>query len=127
MARLQVKVLLRVQVSLTGKHLDQLVPCEFLLYANIRFVRFTRQGTPTPISPDFSNLQAQWATLSPTGVASSAYASSASGLTPPACPAPTPTGWNIDANAPLPTLGQTLVTPGTPGTPSGNTTSNTAS
>ena len=100
------------------------MPCGFLLYANIRFVRFTRQGTPTPISPDFSNLQAQWATLSPTGVASSAYASSASGLTPPACPAPTPTGWNVDANAPLPTLGQTLVTSGTP---SGSSTSNTAS
>lgn len=30
---------------------------------------FTRQGTPTPVSPDFANLKAQWATLHPTGVA----------------------------------------------------------
>lgn len=82
---------------------------------------FSRQGTPTPISPDFSNLQAQWATLSPTGVALSAYASSASGLTQPACPTPTPTGWNIDPNAPLPTIGQAVVSS------SGSTTSNTAS
>jgi len=52
-------------------------------------------------------------------VASSAYASSASGLTPPACPASTPTGWDVDANAPLPTLGQVLVTQGSP---SGNIT-----
>jgi hypothetical protein len=38
MARLQVKALLRAQVSLTGKHLDQLVPCGCLLYANIRLL-----------------------------------------------------------------------------------------
>jgi len=85
---------------------------------------FSRQGTPTPISPDFSNLQAQWATLSPTGVASSAYASSASRLTPPACPTPTPTGWNVNADAPLPTMGQTVVSQGIT---NGDVTSSTAS
>jgi hypothetical protein len=94
------------------------------IFAKHPLVRFSRQGTPTPISPDFSNLQAQWATLSPTGVASSAYASSASGLTQPACPTPTPTGWNVDPNAPLPAIGQTVASSGIRG---GNTTSNTAS
>jgi hypothetical protein len=38
MARLRVKALLRAQLSLTGKLLDQLVPCGFVLYANIRLL-----------------------------------------------------------------------------------------
>ncbi|RAL61786.1 hypothetical protein DID88_002849 [Monilinia fructigena] len=51
---------------------------------------YSRAGTPTPVSPDFANLQSQWSTLTPTGVASSAYSPT---LTPPACPASTSGGW----------------------------------
>jgi hypothetical protein len=38
MARLQVKALLRAQLSLTGKHLDQLALCGFVPYADIRLL-----------------------------------------------------------------------------------------
>ena len=34
---------------------------------------FSRGGTPTPVQPDFMNLQSQWSTLSPTGVQLVAY------------------------------------------------------
>lgn len=69
---------------------------------------FTRSGKPTPISPDFSNLKSHWATLHPTGVALSAYSSSASSLKPIACPATTPDGWIVNPTAALPKLGETL-------------------
>lgn len=65
-------------------------------------------GTPMPVSPDYQNLKSQWATLTPSGVALSAYSASASSLTPPTCPSSTPGGWLIDGNPPLPTVGQTL-------------------
>jgi len=68
---------------------------------------FSRTGTPTPISPDFSNLQAQWATLTPTGTPSSAYTPN---LTAPACPSSTAGGWLVDGNVALPTLGEVLAT-----------------
>jgi 1,3-beta-glucanosyltransferase GAS1 len=68
---------------------------------------YSRTGTPTPISPDFSNLQAQWKTLTPTGTPSSAYSPS---LTAPACPSSTAGGWLVDGNVALPTLGQVLAT-----------------
>jgi hypothetical protein len=68
---------------------------------------FTRKGTPTPVSPDFQNLQSQWATLHPTGVALSDYRKSVSSLTAIECPASTSGGWAIDPSSPLPTLGQT--------------------
>ncbi|KAG9229788.1 Glucanosyltransferase-domain-containing protein [Amylocarpus encephaloides] len=64
-------------------------------------------GTPTPMSPDFSNLQAQWKTLNPTGVASSDYKPT---MTPPPCPASTAGGWLVDGNVALPSLGQTQQT-----------------
>ncbi|KAJ5749238.1 uncharacterized protein N7511_010934 [Penicillium nucicola] len=67
---------------------------------------FTRQGTPTPVSPDFDNLKSQWATLNPTGVALSDYKKSATGLSIE-CPASTSGGWDVDPSSPLPTLGQT--------------------
>jgi hypothetical protein len=67
----------------------------------------SRQGTPTPVSPDFTNLQNQWKTLTPTGVASSAYSPS---LTPPACPSSTAGGWLVDGDVKLPSIGQTLAT-----------------
>ena len=69
---------------------------------------FPRSGTPTPVSPDFSNLQNQWATLTPTGVALSDYSASASSITPVACPTSTPNGWVVNGDVPLPTIGQTL-------------------
>ncbi|BDD62516.1 hypothetical protein MPDQ_000781 [Monascus purpureus] len=65
---------------------------------------FTRKGTPTPVSPDFSNLKSQWATLSPTGVALSVYAESTSAITLPECPSSTAGGWAVDPSAPLPIL-----------------------
>ena len=64
---------------------------------------FTRTGTPTPVMPDFSNLSNQWKTLSPTGVAASAYTPSNS---PPACPAATSGLWNVNGDVVLPTLNQ---------------------
>jgi hypothetical protein len=67
---------------------------------------FTRQGTPTPVSPDFSNLKSHWATLNPTGVAMSAYKKSATSASIE-CPASTSGGWAVDPSSPLPTLGQT--------------------
>ncbi|KAF9893133.1 hypothetical protein FE257_012544 [Aspergillus nanangensis] len=69
---------------------------------------FPREGTPTSIAPDFDNLKAQWATLTPSGVALSDYVKSASTVSPAACPASTAGGWVVDPNAPLPTLGQTF-------------------
>jgi hypothetical protein len=63
-------------------------------------------GKPTPIQPDFSNLQNQWKTLNPTGVAASAYTPS---LSPPPCPSSTPGRWLINGNPPLPTLGAAAV------------------
>lgn len=69
---------------------------------------FTRSGTPIPISPDFSNLKSHWATLHPTGVALSAYSTSASSLKPIACPATTPMGWLVNPTASIPSIGETL-------------------
>jgi hypothetical protein len=70
---------------------------------------FTRGGTPTPVQPDFSNLQAQWKTLTPTGTPSSEYTPN---VTPPACPASTAGGWLVDPSAKLPTINQVLITSG---------------
>lgn len=70
---------------------------------------YTRGGTPTPVSPDFSNLKAVWSTVSPQGVALSDYTASASAITPVACPSSTAGGWNVDPSSSLPTLGQTAV------------------
>ena len=71
---------------------------------------YPRSGTPSPVSPDYSNLKAHWATLNPTGVALSDYSAQASSLTPIACPSSTPNGWIVDASASLPSVGQTLNT-----------------
>ena len=68
---------------------------------------FSRTGQPTAVQPDYSNLQAQWATLTPAGVASSAYSPS---LTPPACPSSTAGGWLVDGDVKLPSVGQTQQT-----------------
>jgi hypothetical protein len=66
---------------------------------------FVRMGTPTPVQPDFSNLQAVWKTLSPTGTPSSKYTPS---ITPPPCPEYTTGGWQVKGDVPLPTINQEL-------------------
>jgi len=65
----------------------------------------SRTGTPSPVTPDYTNLQSQWKTLTPTGVASSAYSPT---LAPPACPSSTAGGWLVDGDVKLPSVGQTL-------------------
>jgi hypothetical protein len=74
---------------------------------------YTRGGTPTPVSPDFSNLKSVWATLNPTGVHLSDYSASASKITPLACPAETSGIWNVNPTSALPTIGQTADASGT--------------
>ena len=69
---------------------------------------FPRSGTPSPISPDYSNLKAHWKTLNPTGVMLSDYTAEASTLKPIACPSPTSNGWLVNPSASLPSVGQTL-------------------
>lgn len=67
---------------------------------------FLRKGTPTPVQPDFSNLQAVWKTNNPTGTAKSAYNPK---LTAPSCPKSTAGGWLLDGDVPLPTINQKFV------------------
>ena len=69
---------------------------------------YSRSGTPSPVSPDYTNLQNHWSTLSPTGVKLAAYTASTNKLSPPACPTSTADGWVVNGNAKLPNLGQTL-------------------
>ena len=85
---------------------------------------FQRSGTPTPISPDFFNLQKQWKTLAPTGIKLSDY--SATKLPAPACPTPTVSGWDVDGDVPLPSLGQRLTRSST-SSPTGDATQSAAS
>lgn len=86
---------------------------------------FTRQGTPTPVSPDFSNLKSQWATLNPTGIQSSDMDTKSLSTRP--CP-PSSTGsaaWLLNGDVQLPTVGETLVgTTYATSAPSGTSTSN---
>lgn len=63
----------------------------------------TRSGTPTPVTPDFSNLKTAWATATPTGVSISAYSAS---TTAPACPSYTASSWEVNGNIALPTLNE---------------------
>ncbi|KAK6428323.1 hypothetical protein LTR95_015537, partial [Oleoguttula sp. CCFEE 5521] len=64
---------------------------------------YTRSGTPIPISPDFSNLKAQWATLRPSSVSEAAYSQT---MSPVACPDYTAGAWEVSSDATLPTQGQ---------------------
>ena len=66
---------------------------------------YPRSGTPTPVAPDYSNLKKHWATLGPSGVKSSDYTPSKK---PPACPTATVSGWMVDGDVKLPSLGQVL-------------------
>lgn len=68
---------------------------------------YTRQGTPSPVLPDFTNLKSQWATLNPTGVSLSEYKKSTASISSLECPASTSGGWAVNPSSPLPTLGQT--------------------
>ncbi len=68
---------------------------------------FSRSGTPSPVTPDYSNLKKHWATLHPTGVALSAYSSTAS-KPAIACPSSTPNGWIVNPTVSLPSVGETL-------------------
>ncbi|KAK4697232.1 hypothetical protein P7C71_g814, partial [Lecanoromycetidae sp. Uapishka_2] len=68
---------------------------------------FSRSGTPSPVTPDYSNLKNHWATLNPTGVALSAYSATAS-MPPIACPSSTPNGWIVNPTNALPSIGETL-------------------
>ncbi|MCJ1359290.1 MAG: hypothetical protein MMC33_009291 [Icmadophila ericetorum] len=88
---------------------------------------FIRTGTPLPVSPDFDNLKAQWATLTPTGVALSAYSSSTAQITPPACPSSSADGWLVNGDPSLPTLGQAIGQGGTPVVTGGPTATGSAS
>jgi 1,3-beta-glucanosyltransferase GAS1 len=96
-------------------------PCEFLLI-KLTSCRFTREGVPTPVQPDFSNLQAQWATATPSGVSSAQYAAKVK-TTPPPCPAFTAGGWTVNPSEALPTVGAEGVSAGMPsGVPTGSIT-----
>ena len=84
--------------------------------------RFTRNGVPTPVNPDFTNLQRQWATLTASGIASNEYVAKME-TTPPPCPSFTADGWNVVSDAPLPTIGAEGVQSGMPsGVPTGSIT-----
>ncbi|TPX13172.1 uncharacterized protein E0L32_006372 [Thyridium curvatum] len=67
---------------------------------------FTRAGEPTPVSPDFTNLKSQWAKITPSGVASSNY--NPSSVSTRSCPSSTASGWLVNGNVALPTLGETF-------------------
>lgn len=68
---------------------------------------YLRQGKPTPVMPDFTNLKSRWATLSPTGVALSWFkARESSNSPPPPCPKQSVDSWNVDPNDRLPILDQ---------------------
>lgn len=67
---------------------------------------YTRKGTPSPVLPDFTNLQSQWAAITPTGVASSNY--NPTSVSTRDCPTSTANGWLIDGNVALPSLGATM-------------------
>lgn len=71
------------------------------------FDNWTRKGTPTPVSPDFKNLKARWATLSPAGVSRGDY--DPSHVSTRDCPAATEGGWwAVDGDVKLPALDETV-------------------
>lgn len=76
-------------------------------YGLVNYAGGALTGVPTPIAPDFTNLAQRWATLTPTGVAETAYVPS---ITPPACPSSTAGGWLVNGDPALPTLGVAAVT-----------------
>lgn len=99
------------------------IPCPFeLLFDQANDRSFTRNGMPTPVAPDFSNLQAQWAAITPSGVASNDYVAKLQ-TTPPPCPTFNASAWNVPPSSALPLEGAAGVTPGMPsGVPTGSIT-----
>ncbi|KAI1656594.1 glycoside hydrolase family 72 protein [Daldinia decipiens] len=67
---------------------------------------FTRAGTPTPVKPDFDNLSKHWASITPTGVPKSEYDTKS--VSTRACPTSTASGWLVNGNVAVPSLGATL-------------------
>ncbi|KAL9604407.1 MAG: hypothetical protein Q9219_000595 [cf. Caloplaca sp. 3 TL-2023] len=63
--------------------------------------------TPTPLSPDFYNLQSQWNTLTPTGTPSTLYTPV---YTSVACPSSTVSSWSVAPTALLPTIANLVIT-----------------
>ncbi|KAF4625449.1 hypothetical protein G7Y89_g12718 [Cudoniella acicularis] len=57
-------------------------------------------GAPTPLQPDFNNLQNQWKSVNPSGIAEASYTPTNSA---PACPSATG-GWQVDGSAAIPRL-----------------------
>lgn len=71
------------------------------------FDNWTRNGTPTPVAPDFDNLKAKWANIHPTGVRKDDYDPSHVSTRP--CPTSTEGGWwEIDGNVKLPAIDETV-------------------
>jgi len=62
-------------------------------------------GSPIPMQPEFNNLKAVWASVSPSSVAMSAYTPTATTM---ACPAVT-AGWPIDPSGALPPSPTTII------------------
>jgi hypothetical protein len=62
-------------------------------------------GSPIHIQPDYDNLAGQWKNINLTGVPEGSYSPSFSA---PTCPGPT-SGWLVNGNVPLPTLGSAIV------------------
>ena len=62
-----------------------------------------RSGTPTPVTPDFSNLMSVWSSVTPSSISANAYNPT---LTPPPCPAYTPGVWEVNGDVSLPAVGQ---------------------
>lgn len=67
---------------------------------------YPRSGTPIPISPDFSNLKSQWATLTPSSIKLSNY--TAANQPVPSCPTSTVSGGAVEGDVLPPSLGQML-------------------
>lgn len=71
------------------------------------FDNWTRKGTPTPVSPDFDNLKAKWASLNPTGVNRADYDPGHVSTRP--CPTSTEgSWWAVSGNVRLPALDETV-------------------
>jgi len=67
---------------------------------------FVRAGTPSPIVPDFDNLKKKWASITPTGVAKSDY--NPDHVSTRICPTSTASGWLVNGNVALPSIGETF-------------------
>lgn len=73
--------------------------------ATVAATAIPRSGTPTPVTPDFSNLKSVWASVSPSAVSANAYHPS---LTNPPCPGITNGLWYVNGDVALPQLGASL-------------------